>query len=733
MSCAFSAFSARHSCPFAFIRGSSPLPRLPIKKLNRKSTVCANLSFMPNQPAFQQKKDPSATFVDRLVRILLIACGVVVAGGLIWQAVLLLRANAPTPTASQVAAPITDDSIDDPIAAAVRALDALATIEQNEPHKTTPLLAPPPPQLSRQEAKKSAENVRRVAADAKDELKDLGLAETEDAGLVARDWLTAETAFSIGSWEAAESSYYQIINRIRQLREIVRISRELDASESAVAAALAAEHKLLKQFGGDHLKEVVTLAKRARSLVESDPILSAKLYQEALTKLPVAIGEARQAERREKITALIELAEHAANRGDWVAAGTASLAILKVEPQNRAAADLRRRAIRGIDELVIRYVVRLHDPTDESGRKADARQIRRGVRDADPLCLLTAALYGPTDHTLGVEPNSRESLRTSGWAGALRRAETKWPGAAFIVGRCHEEGFGVTRDLPAALKWYHLAASQNHIAAQNNLARLYHYGLDGVAQDDDKATHWYRKAAVNNSIPAQCALAGILLNSTNEATIAEAVSWYRKAAHAGSALAQCNLGLLLMTGRGVTRDEVAAASYFYQAATKGDALAQFNLGYLYMTGKGVNADDSEAVVWYRKAADQGFAAAQRNLGGMYSLGRGVKRDDKAALQWYTRAAMQGDAGAQCNLGWLYAKGVGTERDDTKAHLWLTRSAQQSNPEGLFLLGLLTFEGTGTPRDETTGRRLIKEAAALGFDQAHAWLNMDEMRQFTDVD
>ncbi len=682
----------------------------------------------PKDPVFRQKAGAAPGALDRLLRVLLLACGVGVAGWFVWQAALVLRGgrtSAASPAAAENAA------ADASIAAAMRALDALAALDAREP-------APPPeprgtdhnyrndrPTLSRQEARTSAGNVRRVAREAKEELAGLGLAETEDAGLVARDWLKGETAFSIGSWEAAEQDYYRIINRIRQLREVVRISRELDASERAVAAALAAEQKLLKKHGGERLREVVALAREARGLSASDPIRSAKLYQEALAKLPVAVGEARRTERREKIDALLQLARHAADRADWVAAATAAAAILKVEPKNERAEALRAQAVAGIDALADRYVRLQHEPHREAERKADTAQIRRGARDGDPVCRLAAALYGRTDPALAGTPEARERDRAAGWPGALRRAEEGMRGAAFLVARCYEEGFGVARDMPAALRWYLRSAEQGSVAAQNNLARLYHHGIEGVAQDTSEAARWYRRAAEAGSVPSQCTLAGLLLSDTNETAVAEAAAWYGQAATAGSPLAQCNLGLLLMTGRGVPRDEARAAALFRGAAGKGDALAQFNLGYLHMTGKGVKQDDTEAVVWYRQAADQGFAAAQRNLGGMYALGRGVPRDDAAAAAWYTRAAEQGDAGAQCNIGWMHAHGVGVAKDPARAAAWYRRSAEQGNAEALFMLGVMTVEGTGTARDEEQGRRWIAEAAARGLDQARAWLDLAE--------
>jgi TPR repeat protein len=667
-----------------------------------------------SQHARKKKKAPTAasTVLDRLIRWLVIAVVVTLAG---WGVSLVRWPLRPRSDPS--VNPVDDDQAK--IIAAERDLAALAALK--------PLSAPPadltPPsvgdaRLTHSELKKAATQVRLVASEAREELKNLGLSESEDAGLVAADWLAGETAFSLGSWEEAEQAYYRLVNRIRKLRAVVRMARELDVSEQALTADLAAHRELLRTFGGERMREVVALATQARGQSAGDPIASAKLYQEALIKLPQAVGEARQAERREKIGTLLQLAERAAERGDWVAASAASVSILKYDPENARASALRAQAVRGLDALIDRYVALQHEP----GRTAGAAQIRRGARDGDPLCQIAVLLYSRDDPALDETPDTLARFRTEGWSGLLQRAGRGSRAAAFLAARCYEDGIGVDRDMTEVLRWYRDAAEQGSLQAQNNLARIHHQGFGGVPQDTAEALKWYRRAAEQGSIPAQCSLAGLLLTDENRAD-AEAAEWYRRASEKGSALAQCNLALLLMTGRGVPRDESQAAALFQSAALQKDPLAQFNLGYLHMTGKGVEQDDAEAVRWYRLAAEQGFATAQRNLGGMLAVGRGVPRNDTEAAKWYTRAAEQGDAGAQCNIGWMCAHGVGVDQDVVKAVTWYRRAAERGNPEALFMLGVMTVQGVGTARNEALGRRWIAEAATRGLDQARAWLEL----------
>lgn len=55
-------------------------------------------------------------------------------------------------------------------------------------------------------------------------------------------------------------------------------------------------------------------------------------------------------------------------------------------------------------------------------------------------------------------------------------------------------GLGVPPDPAVAMKWYLLAAAQNHPSAQNNIGFLYAQGK-GVPQDNNKAREWFQRAA----------------------------------------------------------------------------------------------------------------------------------------------------------------------------------------------------------------------------------------------
>lgn len=66
-------------------------------------------------------------------------------------------------------------------------------------------------------------------------------------------------------------------------------------------------------------------------------------------------------------------------------------------------------------------------------------------------------------------------------------------------------------------------------------------------------------------------------------------------------------------GEGVARDPVLAATLYCQSARLGDAQSQYNLGWMHANGRGVARNDVAAAFFFHAAAEQGFDAAQRML------------------------------------------------------------------------------------------------------------------------
>lgn len=107
-----------------------------------------------------------------------------------------------------------------------------------------------------------------------------------------------------------------------------------------------------------------------------------------------------------------------------------------------------------------------------------------------------------------------------------------------------------------------------------------------------------------------------------------------------------------------------------ERAEQGDPVAQNELGSRYYAGRGVERDDAAAARWIRLAAAQDYAPAQYNLGLLHFRNRGVAGSDAEAARWYRAAAEQGYAPAQAGLGYLYIYGAGLDEDHVLAYMWL---------------------------------------------------------------
>jgi localization factor PodJL len=154
----------------------------------------------------------------------------------------------------------------------------------------------------------------------------------------------------------------------------------------------------------------------------------------------------------------------------------------------------------------------------------------------------------------------------------------------------------------------------------------------------------------------------------------------RDAVAAGLPTAQYELAMRLFEGRGLPKDQPAAARWFERAASLGFAPAQYRLGSMYEKGIGVTRDPAAAKRWYLKAAEAGNAGAAHNLAVMNAEPSGGDPDYLGAAKWFRRAAELGVRDSQYNLAILYARGLGVEKDLGQSFLWFSLAAQQGDAD-----------------------------------------------------
>ena len=111
----------------------------------------------------------------------------------------------------------------------------------------------------------------------------------------------------------------------------------------------------------------------------------------------------------------------------------------------------------------------------------------------------------------------KSKLDTGGYSeGAAlmkRSADAGEPAAQYRLGKLHEKGLGVPRDLSLARKWTEQAANGGNIRAMHDLAVFYAQG-DGGPQSYAAAVNWFRKAAEFGVVDSQYNL-GVLTSAAS--------------------------------------------------------------------------------------------------------------------------------------------------------------------------------------------------------------------------
>ena len=169
---------------------------------------------------------------------------------------------------------------------------------------------------------------------------------------------------------------------------------------------------------------------------------------------------------------------------------------------------------------------------------------------------------------------------------------------------------------------------------------------------------------------------------------AEAARWIAAAARYGMVKAQLLFGQILLDGRGLPADAVAARGWFRTAATAGSLAGLNMLGRCHELGWGGPVDAAAARDCYRRAAEAGFDWAQYNLAALLWRGAGGPRDVAAALGWYRRAADQGHAKSLNILARFLEEGWETPADPDAAARFYHRAAVAGDFRGQFNLGTL---------------------------------------------
>ncbi|MGU3576992.1 tetratricopeptide repeat protein [Brucellaceae bacterium C25G] len=213
-------------------------------------------------------------------------------------------------------------------------------------------------------------------------------------------------------------------------------------------------------------------------------------------------------------------------------------------------------------------------------------------------------------------------------------------------------------------------AAEGDAAAQTLLGEIYARGL-GVPVDPKLAAEWYGKAAAQDNVHAQFQYAVLLLDGKHvkgDWVAAEALM--KKAAEAGNTMAQFNYAQILMQNNPGEKGIEAAYPWFAKAADNNLPDAEYAVSQILANGThSIKRDDAQARLYLLRAAQKNYDTAQLDLATWLVDGRGGERNFDAGFKWMYHAARNGNVAAQARLARLYRDGLGTDGNTVTAAAW----------------------------------------------------------------
>ena len=150
--------------------------------------------------------------------------------------------------------------------------------------------------------------------------------------------------------------------------------------------------------------------------------------------------------------------------------------------------------------------------------------------------------------------------------------------ALYYLGRMHQNGWGVPKNIPLAVNYFKAADQSFYLPAAAQLGRILLRGGDGVPANPQLAVHLLKKSAL-----------------------------------AGDSEAAFELGNAAISGADSDPNYNHAFGFYLIAALKGDKKAQFQLSQMYLVGRGIPQNYQKALVWMTRSANQGYVRAQLEL------------------------------------------------------------------------------------------------------------------------
>lgn len=178
------------------------------------------------------------------------------------------------------------------------------------------------------------------------------------------------------------------------------------------------------------------------------------------------------------------------------------------------------------------------------------------------------------------------------------------------------EGKGVKQDYLKALYWFKKVVNNKETAnfslddAMYKIAYCYENGY-GLTKDLDEAIKWYEKSSKNAGFDAKKALYRIYYNKKD---YTKAFDWAKKATNSKEDGEMCfALAEMYSKGYGTGKDLNEAFKYYMKSANSGYAKGCYQLALCYIEGKGTPISKPNAKSYLEKAKSLGYSQASKLL------------------------------------------------------------------------------------------------------------------------
>ena len=287
--------------------------------------------------------------------------------------------------------------------------------------------------------------------------------------------------------------------------------------------------------------------------------------------------------------------------------------------------------------------------------------------------------------------------------------------AAYIIGQCHEKGWGVEQSERDALAAYSVDILADCPDALFARARILSEQKDC---DREEVNSLYRRGAECGGAMCQAMWGEALEEGLGCATNhTQALYWLEKSANQGCVYGLKKLAKVLLEEDGLHNRDRAQA-LLEDAVAQSDNESKVMLAQLYDK----NGEFERAYQLFSELSDEGELEGYFGKACHLFRGLGVAISEAEAVPLYEAAARGGHPKAMYFLGDCYMLGRGTTPDEVRGAGLYEQASAAGVIEAQFQYARCLLRGKGVDRDEKRGRELIAGAAKAGYGKAVEWIS-----------